>query len=83
MHPEIEGWEFETACGKFRVKYLGEPTKDHDRHRWEYWILFKWIDRHDETNKATPEYRVRIDLFEEDMLADDAEHKRLLWMKLS
>lgn len=75
MPPKIKGWEFETACGKYAIEYLVDPEKDNDRNRWEYWLQFKWIDPHDTQNRATPEFRMHLDLFEEDMLVDNAEVK--------
>ena len=73
MAPNLEGLKFETACGTYRIRYVVKPHKDFDRKRWEYWLLFKWMDPHDENNKATPEFRLRVDLLEEDILAHSAE----------
>jgi hypothetical protein len=85
MPPELDGLRFETACGVYRLEHLMEPQKDIDSNRWEYWLQFKWIDPHDETNKATPEYRLYLDLYEEDMIANDAEAKLIgalnLWIQ--
>ena len=84
MKLNLHGMRFETACGVFEVRHPMEPEKDVDRNRWEYWLLFKWIDPHDAENKATPEYQMHLDLYEEDMLGDDAESKLikalLLWI---
>src|SRR5687767_12326525 len=85
MPPRLEGLRFDTACGTYRLEYLVDPQKDLDRNRWEYWLQFKWIDPHDENNKATPEFRLHLDLYEEDMLEKDSEAKLLgalnLWIE--
>jgi hypothetical protein len=73
MPPQLNGLMFETACGNYRLEYLTPPQKDVDRNRWEYWLQFKWVDPHDENNKATPEFRLHLDLFEEDFAAHDNE----------
>lgn len=77
MPPKLDGLEFNTACGTYRLEYLMQPEKAADSNRWDYWLQFKWIDPHDDSNKATPEFRLHLDLYEEDMLARDAESKLL------
>lgn len=77
MLPSLDRLLFETACGTYRLEHVMEPERDQDSHRWEYWLRFKWVDPHDANNKATPEFRLYLDLYEEDMLANDAEGKLL------
>ena len=73
MPPKLNDLIFRTACGNYRLEYVVDPQKDIDSNRWEYWLQFKWIDPHDENNRATPEFRLHLDLYEEDMLERDSE----------
>lgn len=75
MSPDIKGLEFHTDEGKWRVIYIGDPVAAIDSGRVEYYLRFKWVDPHDAKNKETPERRLRLLLFKEDMTADDAEDK--------
>jgi hypothetical protein len=84
MLPEMKGWKFDTDCGLFVVEYLTDPTKAEDSNRWEYWLQLKWIDPQNAGNRATPEFRLHLELLEEAML-DDRSHERLadalrLWL---
>jgi hypothetical protein len=75
MPVNLKGLEFETDEGKWRIDYIGDPIEAIDSGRVEYYLRFKWIDPHDAENLETPERRLRLLLFKEDMIADDAEKK--------
>jgi hypothetical protein len=75
MPPDVKDLEFKTDLGKWRVEYIGDPLEAVDSGRVEYNLRFKWIDPHDPENKETPEQRLRLFLYEEDMTADDSEEK--------
>jgi hypothetical protein len=77
MLPKLDGQRFETVYGIYRLEEVTEPQRKVDSYLWTYWLRFKWVDPHDENNKVTPEFRFYLDLYEEEMLADDAEGKLL------
>lgn len=75
MPPKLDELEFRTGEGLWRTSYIGEPAKDDDRNRWVYLIRFKWVDPNNPENKETPQHRLSLEIFEEQMIYDDSEQR--------
>jgi hypothetical protein len=76
MVPDLNGLEFDTACGKWRTHYIGQPQENSDNI--DYYIRFKWVDPHEPENRATPERRLRL-LLRHTQAATDDFFQRLRW----
>jgi hypothetical protein len=73
--PSLDKLEIPTAEGLWRSEYIGDPQTYADSTKVCYYIRFKWVDPNNPENKATPEKRMRLSMYREDLTSKDAEEK--------